>query len=271
MPGSQKCDGSQPPTLGYDATVMAVEPDASTAARGARRWRATVVSVLVHAGAIALAVEFAPRRVPPATAQLDPIAVEIVMPPPSPEAPPPSGAGQLVPAQPAGDAGARSRHGRGAPKHVQPRAEPASGFSDLSVHYEAPSSPDPGSETSHGEGLGLGTAGAGTGEIGVGGLNVPPAPSPAHSLRRHPRPKLPYEKWSFAAPPQFNGSHVLLDLMIDPRGSVQKISVIRSVDPEIDRRARDTARRFEFHPALDDDGAPVWGQVRWDFGIGIKS
>lgn len=241
--------------------------------RAARRWATRAISLGLHAGAIVLAVEVIPHRPPPKPqpiVELIPIAIAM---PPEPVTPPPSGAGALIPDKPAGDAGTRGRRGHDAPKRAQARIQPvADAFQGLSVHYDAPAGPHPGTAEGQVEGgLGLGVAGAGAGEIGVGGLNVPPAPSSGRSLARRPKSKFPYDHMAFIAPPQFIGSHILLELTIDPHGNVRKVRVIRSVDPNVDQRAATAASNFEFHPALDDDGQAIWSQLRWTFEITSQS
>jgi len=249
---------------------MAVDPGVPVVARGARRWVTIAASIAIHGAAVGLAVGFAPARDAAPPPQVEPIPIAILTPPPSTK-PPPSGAGPIVADQPSGDAGTRGRraHSHEPPKRAQARVPPVpNAFSELSVHYDAPQAPRPGSAGGTSEtGLGLGVAGAGAGEIGVGGLKVPPAPSSGRSLARPPRSKFRYDHWSFLAPPQFVGSKILLELTIDPHGNVRTCRVIRSVDPAIDERAVTAASTFEFHPQLDDDGQPTWGRIRWEFEI----
>src|SRR5205823_6559045 len=109
-----------------------------------------------------------------------------------------------------------------------------------------------------GEGAG---SGDGAGQFGLGNLAVPPAPS----LARPPRPKSDYRNGDFRAGRQFAGAVVRLELSIDPRGSVRNVRLLQGVDDAIDQHAIELAKRFEFHPALDDAGQPTWGRHRWEF------
>jgi hypothetical protein len=166
-------------------------------------------------------------------------------------------------------AGAHGRRGREAPQRSQIRAPAQTKpFADLAVHYDAPRGPDPGhGDGDTGTGLGASLAGSGTGAFGAGGLDVPPAPGSGSSLARPPRPKLDYQQWGFRAPPQFAGAIVKVELTLDARGSVRAVRLRKGVDPSIDQRAIETAWRFAFYPALDEDGAPTPSRYGWEFVI----
>jgi TonB family protein len=93
----------------------------------------------------------------------------------------------------------------------------------------------------------------------------PPRPPPVKSLARPPEPKYDYHDWGYFA--KTTGS-VLVELTIDPRGTVRNARVVRSLNAAIDKRAVATARTFEFFPALNPWGEPTWGLHRWEFVIG---
>jgi TonB family protein len=160
---------------------------------------------------------------------------------------------------------ARSRSQTRAPAAADPRA-------DILVSYDAPRGDDPGDE-GHGDGSGQGAglagdgAGAGYGErgtgYGMGGLRMPDPPPALPSLARPPVPKHDYSRggrWVKAGT-------VLLMLTIDPHGVVRNVQILRGADYDLDVHARETARRFEFYPALDRDGGPIWSLHRWEFVV----
>ena len=133
------------------------------------------------------------------------------------------------------------------------------------MHYDAPEAADPGNRDGDtGPGLGSGLLGEGVGGNAFGVGTVPPPPP---SQARPPRAKEDYSQWDFHAAHMFRGAIVRLELTIDPVGSVRDVRVLKGVDDQIDVRAIDLARRFEFFPALDDDGRPTWGRHGWEFVI----
>jgi hypothetical protein len=188
----------------------------------------------------------------PHTVELTPIqVVQVVEPPPERPAPPPV---QPVAAPSPGTLG---RRGSTAPRSAT-RA-PADPYSDLVVHYDAPASEQPGSQAGA-TGLGIGAGPTGD---GIGDIQLPSAPTRA----RPPRPTRDYSRWSFRAAGVFRGAIVRLELAIDAGGAVRGVRIVKGVDDHIDREATTMASRFEFHPALDDDGRPVASRHAWEFVI----
>src|SRR4029079_17134626 len=119
---------------------------------------------------------------------------------------------------------------------------------NLVMHYDAPEAVDPGNRDGDtGAGLGSGLLGDGVGgnEFGVG--TVPPPP-PSHA--RPPRAKEDYSKWDFHAARMFRGAIVRLELTISPAGAVHEVRIVKGVDDQIDLRAAELARHFEFFPAV---------------------
>lgn len=142
---------------------------------------------------------------------------------------------------------------------------PADPYADLVMHYEARPAADPGNlDGEHGIGLGSGLLGDGVGGAAFGVGNVPPPPP---SRARPPRAKEGYSKWDFRASRMFAGAIVRLELTVDPRGRVTAVRILKGVDDQIDQRAIELAGRFQFFPALDDDGRPTWGRHGWEFVI----
>lgn len=142
---------------------------------------------------------------------------------------------------------------------------PPDPYADLVMHYDAPPAADPGNrDGEHGIGLGSGLLGDGVGGSAFGVGNVPPPPA---SRARPPRAREDYSKWDFHAARMFAGATVRLELTVDPRGKVTAVRILKGVDDQIDQRAIEVAGRFEFFPALDDDGRPTWGRHGWLFVI----
>ena len=154
-------------------------------------------------------------------------------------------------------------------------------FAELSIKYDGVDreARRPGAGTSDdGTGPGAGARGDGRGlgidaplGLGAGGsLRVPPAPPapPAPpSQARPPRAKHDYSRWAFRGAQEYGGKKLLLKLELDASGRVTAVRVLKSVDRHLDARAIEVARRFEFHPALDDAGRPIAGAHRWEFVI----
>lgn len=250
-------------------------PGAPTAASPSRRSAlAGVVSVGIHGGALlAAALIVAHHDREPPVIELTPIqvvAAPVALAPPAPPQPAPVMAtpGSPQHSSTSASTGTLGRRGRDAPQRSQTRA-PATPdpFADVVVSYDKPTGPDPGNEAgTTGAGVGAGLLGDGTGngtgmgQFGVG--NVPPAPP---SLARPPRPRSDYKNWNFRADRRFAGATVLVELSIDAAGHVRNVAVLRGVDESIDQHAATLARRFEFYPALDDGGKPIWGRHNWEF------
>jgi TonB-like protein len=141
---------------------------------------------------------------------------------------------------------------------------------DVRVSYDAPRGDKPGDD-GHGDGGGQGAGllgdgdGAGYGERGTGygvaGLRMPDPPSALPSLARPPVPKHDYTNGGVAPRP----GTVEMMLTIDPQGVVRNVVILRGADGILDLRAKKAARRFEFYPALDRDGAAIWSLHRWEF------
>jgi hypothetical protein len=226
-----------------------------------------VISLGLHA--VLLVIAFAGLRGATRRPRIELTPIQIVEPPPPP--PVVSGGGGAAGPSPTvvDSAGAHGRRGRDTPQRSQIRAPAQTKpFAELAVRYDAPSGPDPGhGDADTGTGLGATLAGTGTGASGTGGLDVPPAPGSGRSRARPPRPKLDYERWGFRAPPQFAGAVVKVELTLDASGSVRAVRLRKGVDPSIDQLAIETAWRFAFYPALDDDGEPTPSRYGWEFLI----
>jgi hypothetical protein len=259
-------------------------PDPITEPRRARR-RAVVIlaSLAIHGALLVLALAIPSSTVaeePPPSATVS--VIDIDVPSPREPLPPqrqllaavsrPGTPGTAVRAHDTQAAGLRGRRGRSATPLVTapPAADP---FSELSIKYDGVDLHDPrpgGGTADEGIGPGAGQLGPGRGlgldgplGLGTGGsLRVPPVPP---SQARPPRPKYPYHRWPFRAPSELGGSKLLLELSIDARGEVTAVRLLHGVDRRVDGRAIETARRFEFYPALDDAGRPTAGLHRWEF------
>jgi len=241
---------------------------------------ASILSVVIHAAVLLLVFAIArdhavDRPAQPAVAEL--ISIDVVG-PQAPRLPPPSSPrpGTLVRSNTNASVGVRGRRGHDASR--SPRAPDPAG--DLVVSYEVGDGPDLGSKDgtegpSLGTGLlGIGQGGGDDGPYGNGlgaELKIPPAPPPppppAPSRARPPRPAGDYSRWHESDGGQFAGEVVVVELTIDPEGSVHDVRLLRSVDRDIDKHAIGLARMFEFYPALADDGKPTWSRYRWEFEV----
>jgi TonB family protein len=240
----------------------------------------SILSVVIHAGVLLLVFVIArdhaiDRPAPPPVAEL--ISIDVVD-PQAPRLPPPPSPrpGTLVRSNTNASVGVRGRRGHDAQR--SPRAPDPTG--DLVVSYELGGGTDPGSKDGTegprlGTGLlGIGLGGGDDGPLGNGlgaELKIPPAPPPppppVPSRARPPRPAGDYSRWHESDGGQFAGEVVVLELTIDPEGSVHDVRLVRAVDPDIDKHAISLARTFEFYPALADDGVPTWSRYRWEFEV----
>ena len=214
-----------------------------------RRLVAGLVSIGAH-GVLLLVVTVlhGPVASPPRTVELTPI--QVVEPPPPPEPP------RVLPVA-APSPGTLGRRGRDAPRSAT-RA-PADPYADLVVHYDAPTSEEPGNEAGA-VGLGIGSGVTGN---GIGDVQLPSTPTRS----RPPRPRRDYSQWGFRAASVFRGAIVRLELTIDAQGAVRNVRIAKGVDDYIDQEAVALASRFEFYPALDDDGRPIASRHGWEFVI----
>src|SRR6185436_8317625 len=204
---------------------------------------AGLVSVGAHVVLLlAITILPGPAAPPPPTVELTPI---LVVAPPLPPEPPPPAPPQMQPVAPS--PGTLGRRGRDAPRSAT-RA-PADPFADLVVHYDAPTSEEPGNEAGT-TGLGIGAGPTGN---GIGDIQLPSTPTRA----RPARAKRDYSRWGFRAAGVFRGAIVRLELTIDAKGAVRGVRILKGVDDYIDQEATALASSFEFYPALDDDGRPV--------------
>lgn len=240
------------------------------------------MSIAFHGALLLVVVQvIADRVVPERPRRIELTPVAIVEPAVQP-APGSSGGASTAPGAGAGGAPgeiAFSPHNTGVPSGRAARARSQTrapsttdAAADVLVSYDEPRGEDPGDE-GHGDGHGRGAGLLGDGEAagygergtgyGVGGLRMPDPPPALPSLARPPIPKRDYSKWRTGP----RAGTVLLMLTIDPQGVVRNVVILRGADHDLDRRAKDTARHFEFHPALDRDGAPIWGLHRWEFVV----
>jgi hypothetical protein len=215
---------------------------------------AGAASIVAHGVVLVLVVMVivpdAPAR---HSVELTPIqVVQLVEPTPPPPAAPP-----LLQPIGAPSPGTLGRRSNSAPRSAT-RA-PADPYSDLIVHYDAPASEAPGNRAGA-TGLGIGAGPTGD---GIGDIQLPATPTRA----RPARPKHDYSRWGFRAAPVFRGAIVRLELAIDATGAVRGVRIVKGVDDHIDREATTMASRFEFHPALDDDGRSVASRHGWEFVI----
>jgi len=257
--------------------------EATGAAR--RAWRArtsALVSIVFHGVLLALALRVVAGRVAPGPARsVELTAVTVIEPAVHPA---PGGTGGPDTSPGAGTGGAPgamafSPHDTGVPTGRAARARsqtraPAAATreADVLISYDTPRGDEAGDEgrgdgsgrgdglLGDGEGAGYGDRGTG---YGVAGLQMPEPPPALPSLARSPIPKHDYTQGRGAS----HAGTVLLVLTIDPQGVVRNVRILRGADYELDKLARETARRFEFYPALDRSGAPVWGLHRWEFVI----
>jgi TonB family protein len=250
-------------------TVMATGTDVHRPSR--RPMASCVLSLGLHGVLAVLAVAFLGARVVPEPRRTELTSIEIVDPPPVPAAP--RGQGPKL-AGPSGSQGMLGRRGHDAPRAQVRAAAIPDPLAEVTVSYEAPTSLEPGNPagttgTTSGAGLlgdGLGAGIRGSGD-GVGNLRIPPPPPPTKSLARPPRAKHPYRTWEHYSAARFGDSTILLELTIDPTGTVRRVRVIHGVDEEVDKRAIATVRHFEFYPALSPTGDPTWGLHRWEFEL----
>jgi TonB family protein len=259
-----------PSTLGFGSVAspsMGVDPPAGpaySATMNARRPAlAGFASASMH-GVALLAVVLTVREPVISGPEVELTPIEVVEAPPAPA---PALAGSPAPSSPTASAGKLGRRGRDAPQRSMSRAPATTDpFADVVVSYDAPTGPArerSTGDTGSGRGRGLVGDGASDGTGGVFGLgSVPPAPT---SQARPPRAKEDYRRWNFRADRRFAGATVQVELRIDPAGRVRDVRVLRGVDESIDKHAAGLARRFEFHPALDDAGDPTWGLHHWEF------
>jgi hypothetical protein len=235
----------------------------------------------LHGVLLWLATMFSGGDVRPAPGPAALTSVEIVEPPVPPPPPPPEtpGPGKRQDRAAANTLGTRGRRGHDAPTRSPTRPVPTPDpLDELTVRYDAPTSETPGNPAgTSGRGLGAGLSGTGLGGgglgdgfgagNGIGSLSIPPPPPETPSLARPPRPRYDYSHWPFRAPPGYSGGSILVELTIDPHGVVKNVRMITHAEPSIDQRAAQTARGFEFDPALDRFGSPTWGRHRWEFVV----
>jgi len=228
-------------------------------------------SVALHVGLVALAVGLAGARVIDAPRQIALTMVEVIAPaprPPAPEPPPP----EAVVAAPSPEVPA-VRPSRAVP--APRRAATATEALDLRVSYDDPSNfvarPTDAPDDDHGAtggidgGRGIGADSRRQLQDSLAGVQIP-AP-PVVSLARPPRPLHNYHQLRLHSVRRFAGMTVKLMLRIDARGRVSGVDLVEGVDWQLDRRVIELARRFEFEPALDPEGAPVSGTSKWNIQI----
>jgi TonB family protein len=226
-------------------------------------------SLALHGGVVLLGVALVGAHVAPAPRPLALTSIEVVSPlPPSPvatPAPAPAPAARAIAPSPV--ARAIARPARAAP----PRTASAVEALDLRVRYDDPnnfasSRADAEREPSGiDEGRGIGAESRRQLEDSVGHLQIP-VPPPV-SFARAPRPKHNYHQLRLHSVRRFAGMTVRLVLTIDARGRVSDVELVQGVDGQLDRRVVELARRFEFEPGVDQDGAPTAGTSRWDIQI----
>ena len=248
-----------------------------------RAWRANapaLASIAFHGALLVLLLRAVAGHVAPReAARIEVTAVTIIDPAAQPAPGNPEGAGNTSGAGNGGAPGAMafspSNTGTPAARGARPRSQtraPAADDreADVLVSYEAPRGEEPGDQ-GHGDGSGVGAGllgdgdGAGYGKRGTGygvaGLRMPEPPPALPSLARPPAPRHDYTHGGVSPRP----GTVEMMLTIDPQGVVRNVVVLRGADRILDLRAKQAARLFEFYPALDRDGAPIWSLHRWEF------
>jgi TonB family protein len=230
--------------------------------RSERSGVSAALSLALHGGLVWLAISLSGHAAPIAPAAVRLTEIEVVDPPAKPEA-----RGVVARAGTSSPSGVPGRRTKDAAPRSAARS-PANPFADLAIRIDAPAGAELGAAGTSGAGQGTGRLGDGFGAggsgDGFGSLGVPPAPP---SLAQAPRPRHDYHAWDFRAPPALVGKTVLVHLAIDLHGAVRAVRVIHGVDPAIDQHAIDTARHFEFLPALSSTGEPTWGDYNWEFTI----
>lgn len=249
--------------------VTMADPDTARL-RSRRSTLAGSTSLALHAGLVALALLFAGARVVDVPRQIALTMVEVVAPAPRPAEPEPPVAAVAVAPSPVVPA-ARPSRAVPAPR----RAATATEALDLQVSYDDPSNfagrPTDAPDDDHGAAGGI-DGGHGIGadsrrqlQDSLAGVVIPVPP--AVSLARPPRPRHNYHQLRLHSVRRFAGMTVKLRLSIDAHGRVSDVELVEGVDGQLDRRIVDLARRFEFEPALDAEGAPVPGMSKWDIQI----
>jgi TonB family protein len=87
------------------------------------------------------------------------------------------------------------------------------------------------------------------------------------SRARPPRPKFDYTRQRLIGASRFAGHTIKVMLVVDPRGHVREVQLLEGVDRDLDRRTVALVQRWEFEPALDDEGVATRGTQRWDIQI----
>lgn len=227
-------------------------------------------SLALHGGLLALAVVFAGARVVDAPRRIALTTIEVVSPAPRPPAPEPTPVAAVAAPSPVVPA-ARPSRAVPAPR----RAAAAIEALDLQVSYDDPSNfarrPTDAPDDDHGAAGGI-DGGRGIGADSRRQLQdslasvVIPVP-PAVSLARPARALHDYHQLRLQSVRRFAGMTIKLLLTIDARGRVSDVRLVDGVDWQVDRRVIELARRFEFDPALDPEGAPVSGTSKWNIQI----
>lgn len=259
--------------LGRTLRAHGAATEPSPPAGGPRALQVSAASLAIHGAALWAAAMWVPARPAPAVSPPGLTEIDVVV-PERPARPPAAPAGvppDRHPVAAAAGAGVHGHASRGGQHRSLSRAPAeANPYADLTLSYDRPAGPDP--EPGDGTAvtaLGAALAGTGLGAGGVGyglgdGLQIPPPPA---SHARPPRPRRYYASWKFHDVRMLVGETVQADLMIDPRGLVRDVRILRHVNPWVDQQATRLAHWFVFYPALDDAGEPVAGSFRWTFQI----
>jgi hypothetical protein len=239
---------------------------------GSRRFVfAGSTSLVLHGGLALLALILIGLRTTQPQA-LAPALIELVALPPTPPlaVPGPSAPGTISGAGNSPKSGTLGRRGHDTPKRSMTRAPAVSDpFADTVIGYDAPDQAEPGTEQGTvGQGLGIALQGSGIGDAnGFGYLGDGPGVLRVPSLARRARPKHDYRDLKLVAITRFVGQVIVASLTLDARGKVRGVRIVHGVDRDLDQRATNYARKFEFFPALDDLGAPTSSVYPWAFVI----
>jgi TonB family protein len=167
----------------------------------------------------------------------------------------------------------RHRGGHRAAKKVAvpvPESVPvsASESESVPVPIPAPAPAGEGSGTGTAAGTGTGSAtgtGATTGTAAGSGAGPAPPVGPSKAAA-----VAPVEDYTRLVPPYSDDAidhdvtgAVALRLEIDAEGRVTRATVLKGRGYGLDELAVETARRYRFHPALDDAGRPIPSVIGW--------
>lgn len=178
---------------------------------------------------------------------------------------------------PPGVARAGARDSRQVEHHYAERQhdEP---YGNTLVSYERGDRPTPNGTALVGDGAGSALFGSGYSTLGDGTGGGGGFAIPHVSHARGPSPRRDYSTSHILLPHEYSGQTVIVDLVIDARGNIARETLVQGLhaasaetNTALGRDDRDsvvrtilaTIQKYEFYPALDDDGHPTTGAYRW--------